>query len=212
MVDHVLRPLNRVATMRTRLLRPGLALVAPAIIGLLPVASLAAEASIVLDPATGIIHKSAPLGGSVPEPKAVDAAAALHGLKIDAGREAVFASPASGPTAGAGPLLRARSAAGSPSVGSGTSEAVSPVYVDAAGNPRALPGGVIVTFKDEVDDDTARQRIAASGQQVERRLGPGLWLITTASGEAALEATRALEDSGQFRSVEPNWWRPPVHK
>lgn len=85
-------------------------------------------------------------------------------------------------------------------------------YVDAAGNLRALPGGVIVVFADAIAPDAARQVIANHGQAVERQLAPGVWLVRTGPGDAAIEVSRALAASGDFRSVEPNWWRPPVRK
>lgn len=93
-----------------------------------------------------------------------------------------------------------------------STESLSPVYVDAAGNVRALPGGVIVTFDAEVGPDAARAAIEAGGHTVERQLAPGIWLVHTASGDAAVETARALAASGGYRSVEPNWWRQPVTK
>ena len=91
-------------------------------------------------------------------------------------------------------------------------DAVSPVYVDAAGHARALPGGVIVTFRDGIDREAARAAIEASGHRVQRELAPGIWLIDTDTGEAAVETARILAANGAFRSVEPNWWREPVRK
>lgn len=91
-------------------------------------------------------------------------------------------------------------------------DTVSPVYVDAAGNARALPGGVIVTLRDGTDPTAARAAIEAGGHTVRRELGPGIWLVDTDSGEAAIEAARTLTANGTLRSVEPNWWREPVRK
>ncbi len=88
----------------------------------------------------------------------------------------------------------------------------SPVFVDAAGNPRALPGGVIVTFAEALPDSEARARIAGAGGAPARAIGPRSWLVDSAGGIAALQVADALRASGAFASVEQNWWRPPVLK
>ncbi len=165
----------------------------------------------------------------------------LQGLRLDTTREAIpdagiaadtTAATAAGPDAGQaaqaaqaakagsgiaanvltgnGMLLRAR--ASSLSKDAALGEGASAVYVDAAGNPRALPGGVIVTFREALDADAARAAIEASGHQVLREVGPRMWLVDSAAGEATLETARSLASDTQFESVEPNWWRPPVRK
>ena len=156
----------------------------------------------------------------------------LDGLALDVTREAVIDAASE---SGSGMTLRPRGAAtgkgtgpeatGSETTGSeatgpastdpaatGPATGISPVYVDGAGNPRALPGGVIVIFREPVDADTARTIIEASGHQALREIAARMWLVGTDSGDAALEAARRLASDGRFESVEPNWWRAPVRK
>ena len=141
---------------------------------------------------------------------AVGAFDPLRGRTLDPTREAVI-----GAADGNRAAVRVRVRGPGGGVGAkaaGGGDAVSPVYVDAAGHARALPGGVIVTFRDGVDREAARAAIEASGHTVQRELAPGIWLVDTDTGEAAVETARVLAANGAFRSVEPNWWREPVRK
>ena len=89
----------------------------------------------------------------------------------------------------------------------------SPVYRDAGGAPRALPGGVIVRLRD-ADLRRARERLAAAGLKPIRANDPEgqTWLVESAPGLPALELANRLHESGEFESAEPNWWRPRVLK
>lgn len=236
MVDQVLRSLTPQASRPSVRRRPAKASTPAALTLAMLVASLlaaapacAADVTVETRTASGargdvILNKSAPLGPAIDLKAAAPALAAgdpLSGLTLDPTREAVHDRAVASTS---GMRLRGRlasdAAAKSPASDSATSsvstatstEAVSPVYVDAAGNARALPGGVIVTFDDDVSPETARATIEASGHTAERQLAPRIWLVATASGDAAVDAARALAARGDFRSVEPNWWRTPVPK
>ena len=82
----------------------------------------------------------------------------------------------------------------------------SPVFVDASGRARALPGGVIVTLKAGTDPDADGAALAAAGLQPVRHLSGRSWLVASEPGLAALALARRLQDDGQFERVQPNWW------
>jgi hypothetical protein len=167
-----------------------------------------------------ILVKPAPVGTTAAPTHRVREGGMVRDLWLDPTREAVAApSPEGVPGAmtlrpRAEPVVReslpgtATTAAKAGPNGDGASQ----VFVDAAGNPRALPGGVIVTFRESIDDAHAREAIEASGQVPDHRLGPRMWLVRSSSGTGALDATEALAATGRFESVEPNWWRPPTLK
>lgn len=89
----------------------------------------------------------------------------------------------------------------------------SPVFRDAGGAPRALPGGVIVRLRD-TDLQRARERLVAAGLKPVRANDPEgrTWLVESAPGLPALELANRLHETGEFEWVEPNWWRPRVVK
>jgi hypothetical protein len=89
----------------------------------------------------------------------------------------------------------------------------SPVFRDAGGAARALPGGVLVRLRD-ADLRRARERLAAAGLTPVRANDPEgrTWLVESPPGLPALELANRLHESGEFESVEPNWWRPRALK
>lgn len=93
-----------------------------------------------------------------------------------------------------------------------TAATVSPVFVDAGGRARALPGGVIVAFADGITADAANVELAALGVTPLRRIGERMWLVESAPGLAALELAGRLNTSGRFAFVQPNWWQPRTTK
>lgn len=103
------------------------------------------------------------------------------------------------------------------STGSGTAAAaapaaVSPVFVDASGQPRALPGGVIVSLKEDLSEDRARATLEGEGLVPVRRIGARMWMVDSPVGIASLELANRLHDSGRFEFVQPNWWKPRTTK
>lgn len=161
-----------------------------------------------------ILVKPAPVGQTVTATattKATGSADFLRGLHLDPSREAV---PDATSASGTGMQLRDRSSSTDPASGKSTDpgDGASPVYVDGAGNPQALPGGVIVTFREPLDADRARAIIEATGHPALQEIGPRMWLVGTDSGNAALEAARSLAADSRFESAQPNWWRPPTRK
>lgn len=85
---------------------------------------------------------------------------------------------------------------------------VSPVLRDAGGKPWALPGGLIITFADEVSEAEAVARLQAAGLTPDRAINPQVWLVKSPVGLASIEMANALNDRKLFADVSPNWWTP----
>jgi hypothetical protein len=90
--------------------------------------------------------------------------------------------------------------------------ALSPVFLDASGNPRALPGGVIVSLKEPLPEAQARGELEAAGLQPVRRIGERMWMVESPAGIASLELANRLHETGRFEFVQPNWWKPRTTK
>ena len=226
MVDPVLRPMKDfVPTGGARRRRPAAIKFAAA--WLSTVAAWAATAAGIAIAADGdaILVKPSPVRTAAAPTHHVREGGQVRDLWLDPTREAVGAPSREGVPGAM--TLRPRAAAvvrdsrppeettkaGTTATTAGSNgDGASPVFVDAAGNPRALPGGVIVTFREAIDDARAREAIEASGQVPSHRLGPRMWLVKSPSGTGALETSESLAATGLFDSVEPNWWRPPTLK
>ena len=89
---------------------------------------------------------------------------------------------------------------------------VSPVFVDASGQPRALPGGIIVGLKQGLREAQAREQLQAAGLAPLRQIGERMWLVESPLGLASLELANRLHATGQFDFVQPNWWQPRTTK
>ncbi|HEY0879568.1 MAG TPA: hypothetical protein VGE10_14060 [Zeimonas sp.] len=89
----------------------------------------------------------------------------------------------------------------------------SEVLRDETGEPRALPGGVIVRLR-EADIGGAPQLFAALGLTPVRALDPQqrTWLVDSPAGLESLTLANELHESGRFESAVPNWWRPRALK
>lgn len=96
------------------------------------------------------------------------------------------------------------------------SNRTSPAFSDRAGGnvARALPGGVIVTFKTDLPEDQARAKLQANGVKPIRHLGSDtrVWLVESEAGLASLELANRLYESGEFAAAQPNWWQPRALK
>lgn len=92
---------------------------------------------------------------------------------------------------------------------------LSPVYREGAGGLgqlKALPGGVLVSFKPDWSPEQVLAFVTQRGLGLSQKLGlPGNWyLVTTAAGDASLRAANALQESGAVLSAAPNWWTQVV--
>jgi hypothetical protein len=95
--------------------------------------------------------------------------------------------------------------------------AVSPVFRDRAGGqgqPRALPGGVIVRLREGTGDAARQALFARHGLQPVREQsgGTGAWLVAAPAGLPSLELANRLYESGDFAGASPNWWQPRTRK
>jgi hypothetical protein len=82
----------------------------------------------------------------------------------------------------------------------------SPVFRDEGGRLRALPGGVVVTVPDGLDDPAVRALLALHDARATRRLGERSWLVESAAGLPSLELANRLATTGAFPAAQPNWW------
>jgi len=85
---------------------------------------------------------------------------------------------------------------------------VSPVLRDPNGEPRALPGGVIVRLRD-ADLADPRKALADAGLEPVRAIDAQqrTWLVASPAGLESLALANRLHESGRFEAVTPNWWR-----
>ena len=135
-------------------------------------------------------------------PPAIRAAATGE---VDAIRRGVARPDAAASTAKDQP----QAAAGTPDAGA---KPVSPVFRDASGRPRALPGGVIVSFRQSLSADEAQDALEAAGLTPLRQIGERMWLVDSPAGMASLELANRLHDEGRFGFAQPNWWQPKATK
>jgi hypothetical protein len=95
-------------------------------------------------------------------------------------------------------------------------DGISPVFSDqpSGSTARALPGGVIVTLKNELPEAEARAFLEARGLQPVRHLGSDkkVWLIAGDPGIGSLELANRLFESGEYTAAQPNWWQPRAKK
>lgn len=89
---------------------------------------------------------------------------------------------------------------------------LSPVFLDASGRPRALPGGVIVALKQGIPQTQALEQLQTAGLTPVRQIGERMWLVESPVGFASLELANRLHATGQFEFVQPNWWQPRTTK
>lgn len=82
----------------------------------------------------------------------------------------------------------------------------SAVLRDESGRLRALPGGLIVRFRQGTTAQQAREQLAALGLKVSRQIGEDQWLIESPIGLESLRRANELHASGRFANVQPNWW------
>jgi len=137
-------------------------------------------------------------------------------LWIDSGRVADF-----GKQGTRGPLIRPVQAEDAKAAPSGKSDAgtavdgaaqVSPLFLDDAGQPRALPGGVIVSLKEVLPEPQARAELQAAGLVPLHRIGERMWLVDSPVGIESLHLADRLQAEGRYEFVQPNWWRPRATK
>lgn len=83
---------------------------------------------------------------------------------------------------------------------------VSPVLVDEAGGPWALPGGVIVLLKEPMSEDQGRALLKERNLKPVRALTRRQWLVESPAGLGSIRLAEELNATGEFAEVSPNWW------
>lgn len=88
---------------------------------------------------------------------------------------------------------------------------VSPVFREGGtpfGRWMALPGGVVVQFRNDWDEARVGAWARRRGLELEQKLAlGGSWFaFRTAPGLAALTLANQLQESGEVVSASPNWW------
>jgi len=102
------------------------------------------------------------------------------------------------------------------SEGGGVSKAAvagktSPVFHDGrsiATSRRALPGGIIVTFKDGWDTARVQDWAKSKNLTIKSKMNFGnIYVIDTDVGMSALTLANQIHESGEVVSAQPNWWK-----
>ena len=92
----------------------------------------------------------------------------------------------------------------------------SPVFVDAdSGNgPRALPGGVILTFERALTRSEVDDLLAPFDTRVAHPIGTDgrRWLAASPAGTASLDLANRLHENLAGATASPNWWQPRARK
>lgn len=171
-------------------------------------------------PRKGPLVKDAGTGGRQAAPShMVSEGDAMRPLWVDSTRVADFGRPDSGRPVlrpphpgvpGDKPRIGKQDAGtGAPDPGAGS---VSPVFLDASGQPMALAGGVIVTFSQELPEQQGREQLEAAGLTPVRQIGARMWMVESPVGIESLELAEHLHAQGIYESVQANWWQPRATK
>ncbi|MDO4231220.1 MAG: hypothetical protein Q4D19_03715 [Lautropia sp.] len=83
---------------------------------------------------------------------------------------------------------------------------VMPVLRDATGQAVGLPGGLIVTFREDLSESDARARLVAAGLKPQEAIIPSIWTVESPAGLESIEIANRLNAQGIFADVSPNFW------
>ncbi|MDO4636874.1 MAG: hypothetical protein Q4B13_04915 [Lautropia sp.] len=84
--------------------------------------------------------------------------------------------------------------------------AISPVLKDAAGRRYSLPGGLIVTLKEEMSETDGRALLISAGLKPERQITGRVWIVNSPAGLETINMANQQNAKGIFTDVSPNWW------
>jgi len=88
--------------------------------------------------------------------------------------------------------------------------AVSPVFTNnksSGGQRKALPGGILVTFKPDWSDTKVKQWVSSKGLTIKQKMNFGnIYLLDSAPGLASLSLANSIYESGEVEGASPNWW------
>lgn len=83
---------------------------------------------------------------------------------------------------------------------------VMPVLRDATGQAVGVPGGLIVTFREDLSESDARARLVAAGLKPQEAIIPSIWTVESPAGLESIEIANRLNAKGIFADVSPNFW------
>ncbi|GEM_PF-6824932 len=91
-----------------------------------------------------------------------------------------------------------------------TQRKISPIFTDSPtgnGSKKALPGGVIVKFSDDLREDQIEQWAEEKGYNISKhKNGRGKWIVETDAGLPCLEVAKRLQQDPIIKSATLNWW------
>jgi len=91
----------------------------------------------------------------------------------------------------------------------GSKVSVSPVFTSslAGGQHMALPGGILVTFKADWDEQKVKQWLTKKGLAVKKKMTFGnIYLLESQPGMTSLTLANSIYESGEVEGASPNWW------
>jgi hypothetical protein len=85
---------------------------------------------------------------------------------------------------------------------------------DSSGQMKALPGGIIVSFKKDWDEKAIAQWADKQNLVINKPLlrNINLWLINSPSGIETLNLANKITEQGEVNYATPNWWQPATPK
>ena len=88
---------------------------------------------------------------------------------------------------------------------------LSPVFTNGksgGGQRRALPGGILVTFKADWDESKVKQWVGEKGMTIKQKMNFGnIYLLDSAPGLDSLNLANSIYESGEVEGASPNWWQ-----
>lgn len=83
---------------------------------------------------------------------------------------------------------------------------VMPLLRDATGQAIGLPGGLIVTFHEDLSESEARARLVAAGLKPQEAIIPSIWIVESPAGLESIDMANQLNAKGIFADVSPDFW------
>ena len=74
------------------------------------------------------------------------------------------------------------------------------------GRRYGLPGGLIVTLKQDMSEADGRAQLVAAGLKPERQITGRVWVVESPAGLETIEMANQQNAKGIFTDVSPNWW------
>lgn len=96
-------------------------------------------------------------------------------------------------------------------LGATMKDSLSPVFTSGksgGGQRRALPGGILVTFKPGWSEKKVKQWVGEKGLSIRQKMNFGnIYLLDSAPGLDSLNLANSIYESGEVEGASPNWWQ-----